>query len=246
MLTSQMSKLQFFFDSDRLKTYGANVTVVGSVWDEANQHATAFTAENKGSFLVHPFDNPEIWSGNASVIEELKEEFKTPPAAIVVSVGGGGLLLGVMEGLKRVGWQDSVHVIAVETEGSASLAKSLKEGRSVTLDGINTIAKSLGAKTLASAVLEQVNQSNMVRSVVVPDSETVKACLHFLDNHYMLIEPACGASVAAAYYHEQEIRESIGGKTGPIVVVACGGSLVSFASLNQWSKEFQLLPEIVS
>jgi len=102
------------------------------------------------------------------------QELKVTPAAIVVSVGGGGLLLGIMEGLKKVGWQDHVRVIAVETEGSASLARSLKvgflfvllrlrfgirsylshhrdalgtakEGRSITLDGINTIAKSLGS-----------------------------------------------------------------------------------------------------
>jgi L-serine/L-threonine ammonia-lyase len=55
-------------------------------------------------------------------------------------VGGGGLLLGAIKGLEKVGWLD-VPIVAVETTGSASLFKSLKEGKSITLEGIDTIAK---------------------------------------------------------------------------------------------------------
>ncbi len=67
------------------------------------------------------------------------------PDAIVVAVGGGGLLCGVVQGLQEVGWID-VPVFTSETEGAASFAISVKEGKLVTLDAIKTVATSLGAK----------------------------------------------------------------------------------------------------
>jgi threonine dehydratase len=81
---------------------------------------------------------------------------------------------------------------------------------------------------------------------VVPDAETVRGCLEFLDNHFMLIEPACAAAVATALYHEKEVRELIFGsgdgenevdKKRPVVVEACGGSLVSFDLLKTWATQ---------
>ena len=69
------------------------------------------------------------------------------PAAVILSVGGGGLLLGVLQGLASVGWCD-VPVVAMETEGAASLNASIAAGRLVTIPAITSIAKTLGAKTV--------------------------------------------------------------------------------------------------
>ena len=74
----------------------------GSCWDEANAHAESFVREHsaveKGSaVLIHPFDHPEIWQGHATLVHELKYQLPEPPSCVVLSVGGGGLLVGVLQ-----------------------------------------------------------------------------------------------------------------------------------------------------
>jgi len=118
------------FTVKRLQEEGATVNVVGSVWDEANQEALKFSQKD-GVVYVHPFDNPVIWDGHASMIHELKEK----PDLVVCSVGGGGLLCGVVKGLKDRKWND-VPVLAVETIGAQSLNSAVEAGKLVTLSGI--------------------------------------------------------------------------------------------------------------
>ncbi|XP_077538461.1 serine dehydratase-like isoform X2 [Haemaphysalis longicornis] len=124
---------------DTLKREGAQVIVAGSVWDDADKAARDFVA-NEGGFYCHPFDDPIVWSGHASMMEEvaadlLEQGFEEGPSAVVTCVGGGGLLCGVLEGMHRVGWR-RVPVIAMETHGAASFRAAWDCGRPVTIDGI--------------------------------------------------------------------------------------------------------------
>jgi threonine dehydratase len=98
--------------------------------------------------MLHPFDDPLLWEGHATLVDEIVRSGEKPEA-IVVSVGGGGLLSGVVEGLRRHDWTN-VPVVAVETVGADSLARSLEGGHLVTLDAITSIATSLGAKQVAA------------------------------------------------------------------------------------------------
>ena len=77
------------------------------------------------------------------------------PAAIVASVGGGGLLMGVLRGVDRNGWGESVRVVACETHGANCLAAALDAGELVTLPGITSIAKSLGADRASPTVFDE-------------------------------------------------------------------------------------------
>jgi L-serine/L-threonine ammonia-lyase len=89
-----------------------------------------------GHVHVHPFDHPDIWQGHSSIVAELNHQLHgAKPDAIILSVGGGGLLNGVVEGLQAVGWGD-VPVVAVETEGADSFAAACKAGKLVTLPAI--------------------------------------------------------------------------------------------------------------
>ena len=93
---------------------------------------------------ISPFDDPLIWEGHGTIIDELKEDLKgVKPSLIICSVGGGGLMLGILNGLKRNGWEN-VPVLAMETKGADSLNASVKAGTIVKLDSIKSIAKSLG------------------------------------------------------------------------------------------------------
>jgi L-serine/L-threonine ammonia-lyase len=212
----------------KIASQGAEVKVAGSVWDEADLEARAL-AEKVNGLYISPFDHPLIWEGHATIVDEIADEIDKPDA-IVLSVGGGGLLCGVIGGLQRNGWQD-VAVLAVETEGTASLAASLEQGRLVTLDQITGVATSLGAKTVAREAFERA-QRHPVQSIIVTDGEAIDACVQFADEHRCLVEPACGASLALAYSRP----ESLAGAES-VVIVVCGGVGVSLKKIQQWRKD---------
>ncbi|KFQ34236.1 Serine dehydratase-like, partial [Mesitornis unicolor] len=156
----------------RLEELGAEVEVSGQVWDEANRRAQEL-AQTKGWVSIHPFDHPLVWEGHASLVQELKDSLETKPDAILLAVGGGGLLAGVVAGLHQVGWQD-IPIIAAETWGAHSFHAALAAGRLVTLPDITSVAKCLGAKTVAARALECAQECQVI-SQVVEDAEAVRA-----------------------------------------------------------------------
>jgi L-serine/L-threonine ammonia-lyase len=209
----------------KIASQEAEVKVAGRVWDEADLGARAL-AEKIGGLYISPFDHPLIWEGHATIVDEIASEMDKPDA-IVLSVGGGGLLCGVIEGLRRNGWQD-VAVIAVETEGTASMAASLAQGRLVTLDKITGVATSLGAKTVAREAFERARQ-HPVQSVVVTDGEAIDACARFADDHRCLVEPACGASLALAYSRPASLA-----RAESVAIIVCGGMGITLDKIQQW------------
>lgn len=146
----------------------------------------------------------------------------SPPSAIVCSVGGGGLLNGIMLGLKRYGWSEDVTLIGMETQGADSLAESVRAGNLVTLPGITSIALSLGVTRVSEKTWEFAQLSN-VKSVVLSDGQAAMACVHLADEENIVVEPACGVSVAACY--ESILREVVPGfcRESKVVIIVCGG-----------------------
>ena len=205
----------------------AQVKIHGRIWQEAHTYAVQLSEESNAVYL-HPFDDPLIWTGHATLIDEVRQSGIVPDV-VVLSVGGGGLLCGVIEGLRR---NDMAHVpiLAVETEGADALAASLRAGQHVELEDIKSIATSLGAKKVASAAYEWCYRHE-VASHVVSDLEAVTACLRFSQDHRLLVEPACGASLAALY----EGADFLSGKQN-ILAIVCGGVGVTISQLEQWER----------
>jgi len=125
-------------------------------------------------------------------------------------------------------WND-VQIIAVETDGADSLSSSVKKGRLVTLDRIDSIATTLAAKQVAAQAFEY-SQSYPITTHTVSDQEAVNACKMFSYDHRVLVEPACGASLSVVY-NNSEIINSL--KT--VIVIVCGGIGVSIEKLEEWS-----------
>ncbi|MDC9810478.1 pyridoxal-phosphate dependent enzyme [Rhizobium binxianense] len=207
---------------------GANVLVHGSVFDEANAHAVEL-ARSRNATYVHPFDHPLLWDGHATLIDEVVAK-GAKFDCVVTSVGGGGLLAGIVEGLKRNGLSD-VPVIAVETEGAASLNASLEANERIVLPAITSIANSLGARQVAQHVFDLPEQ-HPIESVVVSDADAVAACLKFADAYRILVEPACGAALAVADVHAGLLQRF----DNPLIEV-CGGIGVSLEKLKAWKEK---------
>ena len=234
---------------------GAEVLVHGDHWAEAHQKAQEI-ASSPDVALIHPFDHPEIWEGHESIIIEAKKQLPSKPSAVVCSVGGGGLLIGVVHGLRRVGWDD-VPVITVETEGAESFALSVKANELITLPGITSIAKTLGA-TRVSEQAFQYSKEHKIISKVVTDSEAVDALCRFADDHRCLVEPACvccqlspnassinlmssfvnqlQAASLAVLYNSKKYLSDLDLQNGVLAIV-CGGSGVSLDMISQWRSE---------
>lgn len=210
---------------------GAQVVVHGSVWDEAHDHALTI-AQAQGAAYVHPFDDPLLWQGHATLIDEVVQAGVVFDA-VVTSVGGGGLLAGIVEGLQRNGLPQ-VPVIAVETEGAASFAAALKQGQPVTLPAITSIATSLGARRVMQRAVDAAREHPIV-SVVVSDAQAVQACCRLADAMRVLVEPACGAAIAAF-----EARPDVLARFKAPLIEVCGGAGITMAKLAQWRNDFGL------
>lgn len=200
---------------------GAEVVVHGASWQEANERA--LEAIDTEAAFIHPFDDPIMWTGHATMIDEVVRAGSTFDA-VILSVGGDGLLCGVAEGLARNGLED-VPIIAVETEGTASFSAAVKAGKLVELPAVTGVATSLGARKVSEMAF-QIGQTRRVESVVVDDRVAVEACIRFLDDHRVLVEPACGAALAMAYSHPDRLAQY-----RRILIIVCGGATTSIEKL---------------
>jgi L-serine/L-threonine ammonia-lyase len=211
---------------DLLRLESAEVVVHGASWQEANDLALSLVGPTDA--FLHPFDDPLLWEGHSTLVDEVARS-GLRPGAVVLSVGGGGLLAGVVLGLRRNGWSD-VPVIAVETEGAASLRAALEAGRTVELPRIESIATSLGAKRVCEQAFRCARE-HPVRSVLVSDRSAAVACERFLADHRLLVEPACGASLAVAYEHPGHLAG-----LGPVLMIVCGGATCTIDQLLAWAR----------
>lgn len=208
-----------------LRQQGAEVRVHGASWQEANEVAQSLIGPTDA--FIHPFDDPLVWTGHATLVDEVVQAGLTPDA-VVCCVGGGGLLCGIAEGLQRNAL-GTVPIIAVETHGAASLHDAIQAGHPVTLERIATIATSLGARRVADRAFAWT-QERPVESVLVSDASAVHACERFLDDHRILVEPACGASLAPVYEQSAMLEPY-----RTILVVVCGGATATAEQLRHWS-----------
>lgn len=231
-----------------IKAKGATCHVGGKNWNEADGKAREALKSSLTAKYIPPYDDPMIWEGHSTIVDELKKDLNDRvPDAIIVSVGGGGLLAGIQIGLQRNGWS-KVKVLAVETEGAASFAAASRAGQVVALDKISTIASSLGALSVTPAVL---GTGVSTESVVVTDQQAVQGCLQFqrdFEEHGFLVEPACGAALAVV----RDLRNSDGDISNNklveqhlkgarlVVVVVCGGSAVNQEMLDKWQRDLQM------
>ncbi len=214
---------------EAIKQERAEVIVKGGTWQEAHDYSLKLT--DSECVHIHPFDDPLLWKGHATIMDEVKKSGLFPDV-VVLSVGGGGLLCGILEGLHRNG-MTNVPIAAVETHGANSLSASLNAGRHLEIESITSIATSLGAKKVAKAAYDGCCKHNIV-SHEVSDIEAVDSCLRFSDDHRLLVEPACGASLAVMYKPIDFLMDKEN-----ILIIVCGGMGVTFSQLEEWEKNLE-------
>ena len=206
-----------------IRAEGAELIVHGESWFEANAYVQESLAGDEA--FIHPFDHPLLWQGHSSLIDEVVQ-CGIKPSVVVLSVGGGGLLCGAVEGMQRVGWHD-VPVLAMETEGAESFAAARAAGRAVRLPTITSIASSLGARQVCDQALTWADLHPVI-SEVVSDAAALIACERLLQDHRLLVEPACGAALAAVTESSKHLQSA-----ESILVIVCGGVTMTDVQMRQ-------------
>lgn len=180
---------------NRTKNYGAEVVLYGDVYDEACARAYEL-ADEKGYTFIHPFDDPVVATGQGTIAMEIFRELPLVDY-ILVPIGGGGLATGVSTLAKLL--NPKIKVIGVEPEGASCLKASIKAGKVVTLDKVNTIADGTAVKTPGEKIFPYLC-SNLDDIITVADEELVVAFLDMVENHKMVVENS-GLLTAAALKH---------------------------------------------
>lgn len=221
--------------AEKIRRTGAKVNVGGANWNEADAACKDALAADPFARYIPPFDDPLLWQGHSSIVEELKEQLQgVEPDLILLSVGGGGLLCGVQQGILNVGWTNT-KILAIETEGAASFAAAKLAGKVVSLEKIATIASTLGALAVTPATLSSCVPTS---SLVVTDRQAVQGLLLVAEELRQMVEPACGAAVAVLA-DEQLMRANLNSAC-TVVVIVCGGSAVSVELMAKWKSDFDL------
>ena len=196
------------------KGYGAEVCLVPGVYDDAYQKAVELRDE-KGYTFVHPFDDPKVIAGQGTIGLEILEDM--PEAeAVIVPIGGGGLIAGVAYAVKQL--RPDIKVYGVQSEGAPSMYNSLKKGERVHLDSVKTIADGIAVKEPGELTFELI--SKYVDEVVtVSEDEIAAAILTLMEQKKLVSEGAGAVSVAAAMFNKVPVK----GKK--VVCVVSGGNI---------------------
>jgi len=171
---------------------------------------------DEGRTLIHPFEGPDTTLGAAGVGLEIMTDLRDVEA-VVVAVGGGGLISGVASALKAI--NPNCKVYGVEPEGANSMAQSFAAGHPVTLDKVQSIADSL-APPMALPFGFALCQRHVDEMVTVSDDQICAGVLLLQEDAKLAVEPAAGAALAGAL---GPLREKLSGKK--ICILICGANI---------------------
>ena len=196
------------------RNYGARVVLHGDSYDDAAAEAARLQREH-GRTLVHAFDDPAVIAGQGTIGLEILEQVPDL-AAVVVPVGGGGVIGGIGVAIKEQA--PHVKVYGVETEQAPSMYRALETGRPVLVEARRTIAEGIGARQTGEHPFE-IAQRYLDGVVLVDEAEIAEAILSLVEDEKTVAEGAGAAGLAALL----ERRLPVQGKR--VVVLVSGGNI---------------------
>ena len=196
------------------KSYGAEVCMVNGVYDDAYKKAVELKEEKNYTF-VHPFDNEDVIAGQGTIGLEILEQMPDVEA-VIVPIGGGGLISGVAFAIKNL--NPNIKVYGVQASGAPSMRNSIRDGKIECLDHVSTIADGIAVKEPGEHTFQYVSQY-VDEIVTVTDDEISAAILALIERQKLIAEGAGAASVAAAMFNKVPIQ---GKKT---VCLVSGGNI---------------------
>ncbi len=198
-----------------VKAYGAEVVLHGSNYDEAYLFAVELAKREHKTF-IHPFADYEVMAGQGTIALEILQAAKDLDA-IVVPVGGGGLIAGIASAIKQI--NPKIKVIGVSAAGAPALRNSFMLGKAVDTTDVRTIADGIAVRDTSPVTLEVILET--VDDIVeVDDEEIADAILFLLENQKLVVEGAGAVGVAALLYEKLDLLPG-----AKVALVLSGGNI---------------------
>ena len=203
------------------KGYGADVCLVEGVYDDAYQKALELRDE-MGYTFVHPFDDENVIAGQGTIGLEIVNEMDDIDA-VIVPIGGGGLISGIAYAIKSI--RPSIKVYGVQAAGAPSMYNSIQGGHIEALPSVSTIADGIAVKKPGDLTFQMI-QNYVDDIALVTEDEIAASILALIEKQKMIAEGAGAVSVAAAMFNKFPIQ-------GKKVVSLVSGGNIDVTSLNR-------------
>lgn len=196
------------------RSYGANVELVEGVYDDAYRRACEIQAES-GRTFIHPFNDEDVIAGQGTIGLEIMNQMPDVDA-VLVPIGGGGLISGIAFAIKSL--YPKCKVYGVQAAGAPSMYNSIREGEVTELSSVSTIADGIAVKKPGDLTFELV-QKYVDDIVTVTEDEIATAILALIEQQKLIAEGAGASAVAAAMFNKVDLK----GKKA--VCVVSGGNI---------------------
>lgn len=182
------------------KSYGAEICLVEGVYDDAYQKALQLR-DDEGYTFIHPFDDPDVIAGQGTIALELAEQVPDMDA-VIVPIGGGGLISGIAYTIKSL--NPKIKVYGVQASGAPSMLNSIHDSHIESLDSVFTIADGIAVKQPGSLTYD-ICSKYVDEIVAVTDDEISAAILALMEQHKLVTEGAGAVAVAAAMFGKVDL-----------------------------------------
>jgi threonine dehydratase len=210
---------------------GGDVVLQGDDFDAAYEHALALARE-RGLTFIHPFDDPHVIAGQGTIGMEILRQCSSPPDAIFVPVGGGGLIAGIATYVKSL--YPQVRIVGVEPEDAASMHASLRAGARVTLERVGIFADGVAVRRVGEETF-RLAQKYVDEVLLVTTDEICAAIQDIFEDNRTIAEPA--GALAVAGIKKYVAREQCGERT---FVAVNGGANINFDRLRHVAERADL------
>ncbi|KAI5960004.1 hypothetical protein KGF57_002004 [Candida theae] len=227
----------------KLKEYGARVILFGnSIYEADNYLKSLIESAPDGIHHIycHPFNNPEIWTGHSTLVDEVNQQLgsnRKKLAGMVCSFGGGGLYNGIYQGMVNNNLQGDI--LLIETAQAPTLSETIKAKSLITLKDVNSLATSLACSYTTQQSLDYYHDKKSgIDSYldVIDDLDALRACVAYKQCCGATVEPACGAALSVCYNRLDLLYKSLSHlkEDDILVIVVCGGSCTTDPDLKQY------------
>ena len=200
-----------------VESHKAEVILFGETYDECYEKALDISEKENLTF-IHPFDDPEVIAGQGTIGLEILRQSQTPPDAIYIAVGGGGLIAGVSAYVKAI-WPDT-KIIGVEPEAACAMTLSLKANKLIELESIGLFADGVAVRKVGVKTFS-ICKKNVDEMVTVSTDEICAAIKDVFEDTRSILEPAGALSIAGLKKHV--VNNQL--KNNNLVAIACGANM---------------------
>lgn len=202
---------------ERVKHFGdgfIDVQLIGETYDEASKAAHEYCTK-KNAVYIHPFNDPATIAGQGTIGKEIYDKLQGNVDVVIVPIGGGGVASGISSYLKAK--NPNIKIFGTEPKGAAAMYESLKQGKVVTLDKIDTFVDGAAVRRVGDVTFD-ICRENLEKVVVIPEGKICNTMISLYQNDGIIAEPA-GALALSAF---DNLLKEVKGKT--VVCILSGGN----------------------